>query len=559
MLFPPVRSERRVRYAVWSQNFWRRLSVPGLLLGALLLAASLTPSLIPRALVPQGVLAGVCFAIGYGQGVLAADLWNWIGLPQAGERLQGRLARFALAVAVVVVTAFSWQSAAWQNSIRERMGMADVPGFSPWAVLGIAVLVFVLAVLITRGVLWVYHWSEDLSAQVMPVRLTRLMALALAATLLTLLVNGVLLRGVFQLADRSFGALDALIESDLAPPVDPMATGSAASLVKWPDLGRTGRHYVTDGPSAADIEALTGRPAQRPIRVYVGLNAADTPEERAALALRELIRVGGFDRKVLVVTVPTGTGWVDPSAADPIEYLHDGNTANVAVQYSYFNSPLSLLFESGFAAETGRALFREVYGHWTELPREDRPRLYLFGLSLGSSGSEQSFGLHQILPDPFDGALWAGPPFSNPIWRAATDERVPGSPEWLPVFDDSSLIRFASQGNQAAMPGVPWGPMRVVYLQYASDPITFFSFPSFWRKPEWMNAPRAPDVSPELRWYPVVTGLQLALDMAIGLAVPPGFGHAYAPEHYVDAWIAVTAPEGWSPEAVARLKDRLHH
>ncbi len=55
-----------------------------------------------------------------------------------------------------------------------------------------------------------------------------------------------------------------------------------------------------------------------------------------------------------------------------------------------------------------------------------------------------------------------------------------------------------------------------------SDPITFFSPSSLWHKPDWMKPPVGPDVSPELRWYPVVTFLQLGLDMAIALAVPIG-------------------------------------
>ena len=99
--------------------------------------------------------------------------------------------------------------------------------------------------------------------------------------------------------------------------------------------------------------------------------------------------------------------------------------------------------------------------------------------------------------------------------------------------------------------------MRLVYLQYASDPITFFTPDALWRKPDWMNAPVGPDVSPELRWYPVVTLLQLGLDMAVGLGVPRGHGHDYAPEHYIDAWVAVTAPEGWSAADLDRLKARF--
>jgi uncharacterized membrane protein len=38
------------------------------------------------------------------------------------------------------------------------------------------------------------------------------------------------------------------------------------------------------------------------------------------------------------------------------------------------------------------------------------------------------------------------------------------------------------------------------------------------------------DVSPELRWYPVVTFLQIALTTAVATTTP-GFGHVYAPQH----------------------------
>jgi uncharacterized membrane protein len=99
--------------------------------------------------------------------------------------------------------------------------------------------------------------------------------------------------------------------------------------------------------------------------------------------------------------------------------------------------------------------------------------------------------------------------------------------------------------------------MRIVYLQYASDPVTFFDYWSFYRQPDWMTAPRGPDVSPDLRWYPVVTLLQLALDMAMATTAPMGYGHVYAPEHYIDAWIEVTDVQGWSAAEIARLKQEF--
>jgi uncharacterized membrane protein len=267
-----------------------------------------------------------------------------------------------------------------------------------------------------------------------------------------------------------------------------------------------------------------------------------------------MIRVGAFDRSVLIVAVPTGTGWMDPAAMDTLEYLHGGDTAIVAMQYSYLTSWISLLVEPGYGSAAGRELFRKVYAHWTALPRDARPKLYLQGLSLGAYGSEQSFRLHEVLADPFQGAVWSGPPFPSPIWREATEERNPETPEWLPRTGDGSIVRFTNQENHLDIPRATWGPMRAVFLQYASDPITFFDPYALWHKPDWMNPPVGPDVSPELRWYPVVTFLQLGLDMAIALAVPIGHGHLYAPEHYINAWIAVTDPPGWTPADVERLK-----
>ena len=72
--------------------------------------------------------------------------------------------------------------------------------------------------------------------------------------------------------------------------------------------------------------------------------------------------------------------------------------------------------------------------------------------------------------------------------------------------------------------------MRLVFLQYASDPITFFEVTSAFRPPDWMTGERAPDVSENFRWYPLITMLQLAVDMPVSTEVPKGFGHVFAAE-----------------------------
>lgn len=84
-----------------------------------------------------------------------------------------------------------------------------------------------------------------------------------------------------------------------------------------------------------------------------------------------------------------------------------------------------------------------------------------------------------------------------------------------------------------------------------------FSYQDAYQTPAWLKQQRGPDVSQELRWYPIVTMLQIALDMAVANSTPIGYGHVYAPEHYVEAWVAVTGVSNWSPEALAALKTYL--
>lgn len=541
----------------WVIRFWRSLSAGGLVLGTLFFVASLTPTLVPRTYLTQGVLSGACFSAGYGIGVAWRWLWAYMELPEPRERLLLALKIAVAAICATIAILFLWWTAAWQNSIRQLMQLEPVTSAHPLEVCAIAIVTFLVFIALARLFKAISHLISNRSGRFVPRRVSRVIGFAIAILLFWTIANGVLARYAFQVLDSSFARFDALIEPDRAQPTAPLKTGSTTSLLRWEELGRAGREFIATGPTAAEISTFTQKDAREPIRVYVGLRVAETAEERAEAALEELKRVGAFERSVLVVITPTGTGWIDPASMDTVEYLHNGDVASVALQYSYLSSPLSLLVEPDYASEAARALFAAVYEYWTALPRDKRPKLYLHGLSLGAMNSEKSAALFEILGDPIQGAVWSGPPFESRIWRSVTDHRNAGSPAWLPQFRDGSFIRFMNQNGLTGPADVPWGPMRIVYLQYASDPVTFFDYRDFYRRPAWMDAPRGPDVSPELRWYPVVSMLQLALDMAVATTTPMGYGHVYAPEHYVNAWLAVTDPKGWSADQIAQLKQHL--
>jgi uncharacterized membrane protein len=526
----------------------------GLLLGTLFAAFSLTPSLLPRSAPMQGLVAGLSLSAGYAIGVIGDALWRYLELPLPGRRAARIVRIVAGAVCLVVAVAFLMQALEWQDSIRVLMDMKPVESAWPFTVELIALLVFIVLLVVARLFRHTYRWIAKGLRRFVPRRVSKVVAIAAAVVLFWSAVEGLLFRYLMHAVDQSYQQLDALMEPEAEQPRDPLKTGSLQSLLTWKDLGRAGREYVASGPTAANLEAFFGEETPEPIRVYVGLNSAETVAERARLALEELQRVSAFERSVLIIITPTGTGWVDPGAIDTVEYLHRGDIASVAVQYSYLASPISLLVEPENGAETAQALFDAVYGYWTELPRDQRPRLYLHGLSLGALYSDRSFDIYDVVGDPFHGVLWSGPPFRSETWRAATQQRVPGSPVWLPRFRDSTVIRFANQKGGLEMPGVPWGPLRIAFLQYATDPVTFFEPSLLWRAPAWLQPPRGPDVTPELRWIPVVTMLQVLADMRAGEITPPGHGHNYAPNNYLDAWLALTEPPGWTEEDVRRLK-----
>ena len=523
-----------------------------LFLGLLFLAASLTPTLIPRDWLVQGVIGGLVMALGYLIGRFFVSLWRLLELPEPDGRTR-RVAYLVVSFPVAIVLILCLLSARrWQNGIRERMGMELVETTHTFQMLALALVVFVALVLVGYALQWLFDRVRFRLYRYMPARTANVAGFLLTAILLIVVTRDGVLDRVIAGLDNSVTLAQNLFADAPRPPADENLTGGAASLVDWGALGQPGRDYVLTGPDADDIAAFTGQDALRPVRVYVGRAQADDPQERADTALAELIRQGGFDREVLIVALPTGTGWMDPGAVDTVEYMHGGDIATVAVQYSYLQSPLALILETRSGLDQAEALIGTIHKYWRDLPDDARPRLYIHGLSLGAWSSMHGTDLFALLDDPIDGALWAGPPFPSAKWQGIVASRDEDSPYIAPVLGDGQLVRFASHYVDAGGPD-GWGDMRLVYLQYSSDPIVFFTSSSLFRAPEWMHEPPGPDVSPAMRFMPVVTQFQLAVDMALANTAPDGHGHAYYGPDYIGPWVAVTNPADWTDDDTARL------
>ncbi|NHB77026.1 alpha/beta hydrolase [Rhodobacter calidifons] len=530
-----------------------RLSLPGLALGLLFVAASLTPSLIPRGPVMQGVLGGVVLALGYLGGRIVEGLWSLAEMPVLRGRARRIFALALLAALVALLAAALIYSHLWQEDLRARMGMEPVSEARIVTILALTLAVFAVLYGIGRAILAFYRLVRRSLARVMPARRADVLGGLLVLVVLIVVTRDGILDRVLSGLDTSFEAAQNLFDTAPPAPTDPRKAGGPGSLIDWQRMGQPGRDFVMTGPDAETIAAFTGRPALQPIRVYVGRANAETPEARADLALAELIRLDAFRRKVLVVVSPTGTGWMDPGAFDPLDIMHGGDVATVSVQYSYLNSPLALIFETETGLDQAGATLARIHDYWKTLPRDARPRLYVHGLSLGAWSSMHATNLFRLIDDPIDGAFWVGPPFPSDFWNRVQRSRNPGSPWVRPQIGTGNFIRYAGRGEDGSSGASDWGDMRIMFLQYPSDPIVFYDPLSVWKRPVWMQEAPGDGVSPYLRFMPVVTQFQLALDMALSTSVPGGYGHAYHAPDYIGPWVQVTRPEGWTADDTTRL------
>ena len=545
----------------WREIVSLRFSRIGLLAAVLFVSLSLVPSLLPRTPMMQGLVTGVAVALGYGLGVAARALWRFFELPIIPTRVRRPVALAVLVALMSVLVYTLFHYVGWQNQVRDLFGM-DTVGSGVWfRIVIVAAVSAVVILLIARTVRVVLRAIADALSRFLPRRLATVLGATLSFVAVWALVTGVLINAFFSFANVTFSPVDLATAPGVETPGSVFRSGSPDSLVEWDSLGRQGRNFVDGGPSLADLndfatdaEGNRGNDARMPIRAYVGLRSADTSQERTQLLLDELIRTRAFEREALLVAITTGTGWLDARAMSTFEYMFNGDTAIAGAQYSYLPSWISTLADQEVARAEALAQFRAIHDHWSTLDPEARPDIYLFGLSLGSYGVEAILSSPSIINEPIAGALMAGPTFINPLHAELTAAREPWSSAALPVYDGGRTVRFTSEEDQLHRGSATWGPSRIVYLQHGSDPVVFFSPELAWQRPAWLdNGNRAPDVSKEMGWAPVITMLQVAIDLTSADSVPQGYGHRYSAQAFAQAWAGVIGDESWDTARAEEL------
>lgn len=510
-------------------------------------AISVSPSLLPRRWWYHGLVSGVLMAVGYATG--------WF-LATVGAAVLGSLG-VSIVASPLVVQWTPWIFAAgfglWVIrsvvlAYRSSLSAAELVGMRaeklPEYLRGLVaslVLAFWLT-LIVMGLVWVHAEISDLLGRWITRPLAGILVAIAGLFLLLLFSNRVVLRAILVFFARDAAKRNNRTALGISAPQVAERSGSPQSLCSWESVGAQGRTFLGRGPGKAKIEQITGRSAQEPVRVYAGMPAdgRDFASE-TRLIIAEMHRTRAFERRVILISVATGSGWVDEWAVQPVEYLTRGNCATVSMQYSYLFSAAIMLSEMDACRTATIALFEAVRAEIDSLPLGKRPLLFLSGESLGAEAAQYPFRDFLDMVTRVDGALLVGSPSTGPILRELTAARHHGSPEVAPVYDSARQARFVAvpENLDRDLFGRDFGRWeypRVVFAQHASDPVVWYSPRLTFTEPDWLRERVGLDVTPKMRYTYLATYWQVACDMPMAGTAPGGHGHTYN-EELIPAWV----------------------
>ena len=362
----------------------------------------------------------------------------------------------------------------------------------------------------------------------------------------------------YQLYGRAMRKIEAgasadepVLESDEADRwTGPTVSGGPGSLVPWSVLGREGRrHALTfvrpetfddrpEGVPDLSIETVMGEPAlATPAHVYVSLDSAPTARERADLALAEMERVGAFDRSLIMLVSPTGTGYVNYVAVAAAAYLTRGDVATVTMQYSKRPSPLSL-GKVKDARDQNRHLWLRIVERLHHRPGK-LPRVVVFGESLGAHTSQDAF-LHWGTLGPqalgIERALWIGTPYLSGWMHEVTGPpRLDVAEDSVVVVNDFAQLEALGDGAPAPAAVRPGEPRQRRGHQVRAGPPhdgTPLARAGSTRVRRRWSAASPRGIPPDMRWRPVTTFFQSLVDMK-NAQIPGAYrswAHDYRPD-----------------------------
>ena len=534
---------------------------------------AVSPSLLPHSWWATAANVGVLQGLGHGFATVASQALR----PVRSDEPQSLLPD-PVRLAMTGVTAGVFVTSLRRRAHQEKLVESDEKFKVSPQILGITVgtLGYGVVLLVGDAIQTFIDAINELLGKKLPPVASWPLAIAGGGALLILVGDQMVVRRFAVRVSRQAQELDREFMRGADQPKRPERSGSPDSAVDWNTMGRQGRAVVAGGPRKEDIERLLDGGALEPIRIFVGLDTerdqAPDFEEMAAVAIKEMHRTGAFERSHIAVMSAAGTGWINDFHTSGFEFVTRGDSAVVAMQYSYLPSAYSYLADRKNPVNSSRVLIEAIRSELEQLAPETRPKLYVGGESLGAYGVSDAFETVEEFLEQTSGGVFTGTPGFASNHSYLTRHREKGSPQRLPLIDGGRHVRFTAhpahlrhdfRGYSYAN---TWVEPRFVFAQHASDPVVWWEPSLAWKAPDWLREPGsrgepAPaaqhlDALDTMRWMPLVTYWQIGIDQLPSKDYPSPHGHNYHDET-VAYWNAVIHGAGDDADEAALSRPEL--
>ena len=529
---------------------------------------AVSPSLLPHSWWATAANVGVLQGIGHGFATAASQALR----PAAPDSTKGPLP-VPVRLAMTGVTAGVFVTSLRRRAHQEQLVESDEKFKVSPQILGITLgtLGYGVVLLVGDAIQTFIDAINELLGKKLPPVASWPLAIAGGGALLILVGDQMVVRRFAERVSRQAQELDREFMRGADQPKRPERSGSPDSAVDWNTMGRQGRAVVAGGPRKEDIERLVDGEAMEPIRIFVGLDTERDQDpdfqEMAAVAIEEMHRTGAFERSHIAVMSAAGTGWINDFHTSGFEFVTRGDSAVVAMQYSYLPSAYSYLADRKNPVRSSRVLIEAIRSELENIDPNDRPKLYVGGESLGAYGVSDAFETVEEFLEHTSGGVFTGTPGFARNHNYLTRHREKGSPQRLPLIDGGRHVRFTAhpahlrhdfRGNAYAN---TWAEPRFVFAQHASDPVVWWEPSLAWKAPDWLREPGsrgepAPaaqhlDALDTMRWMPLVTYWQVGIDQLPSKDYPSPHGHNYHDET-VAYWNGVIHGDGTNGAALSR-------
>lgn len=531
---------------------------------------AVSPSLLPHSWWATAANVGVLQGLGHGFATVASQALRPVRSDEPQSLLPG-----PVRLAMTGVTAGVFVTSLRRRAHQEKLVESDEKFKVSPQILGITVgtLGYGVVLLVGDAIQTFIDAINELLGKKLPPVASWPLAIAGGGALLILVGDQMVVRRFAVRVSRQAQELDREFMRGADQPKRPERSGSPDSAVDWNTMGRQGRAVVAGGPRKEDIERLLDGGALEPIRIFVGLDTerdqAPDFEEMAAVAIKEMHRTGAFERSHIAVMSAAGTGWINDFHTSGFEFVTRGDSAVVAMQYSYLPSAYSYLADRKNPVNSSRVLIEAIRRELEQLDPEKRPKLYVGGESLGAYGVSDAFETVEEFLEQTSGGVFTGTPGFASNHSYLTRHREKGSPQRLPLVDGGRHVRFTAhpahlrhdfRGNSYTN---TWEEPRFVFAQHASDPVVWWEPSLAWKAPDWLREPGsrgepAPtaqhlDALDTMRWMPLVTYWQVGIDQLPSKDYPSPHGHNYHDET-VAYWNGVVhgAGDDAGPQSLSR-------